>query len=156
MKTASIVLAFAASIAPVAAQADSFDCVLDDPQIINESDAGLSGSVISFGENAEPWSFRLITSERTTAIEWPNSPIQLNGETPRIQTGPEAFASFHVGRGPCMFTEGHCGAIIHYSGQADGSLSLLIQPIALTRTEDSARVPFLAYLPGTCTPENHE
>lgn len=94
-----------------------------------------------------------MTSERNTEIVWSNSPIQLNGVTPRIQTGPTSFASFHVGRGPCLFTEGHCGAVVHYSELHDGSLSILIQPIALTRIENEDRIPFLVHLPGTCVPE---
>ncbi len=156
MKTTSILAAVTLALAPVPTQAKPFDCVLRDTQIVNEGEGGLSGSVISFPEKSAPWSFRLVTTERTTTIEWPASPIQLDGESPRIQTGPTSFASFHVGRGPCLFTEGHCGAIVHYSEQPDGSLSLLVQPIALTRMDDDMRVPFLAYMPGTCTAENDE
>ena len=136
--------------APVAAE--TYSCTLDPAQSVFVKDGSITGTPIHFGSGAadKPWTFELVTSPDHVEINWPASPIQLNGKGHILQTGPDAFATFLVAGGPCMFTEGNCGAIVHYSKQSDTSLSIAVEPIALTRIENDERVPLEVYLVGKC------
>ena len=152
---ASIVLLAVAS--STAASAQSYACSFGNIYALSSSDEGVSGSPIQFGQETNPaWMFDLIKTEREIEIVWPSSPLQLEGKRPAIQTGPSSFAVFVVGRGPCMFTEGHCGGTLHYAAQDDGSLKFHFQPIALTRFEDGRREPLKVLAEGKCIPADEE
>jgi hypothetical protein len=140
-----------------AASAEAYLCSFGTIYSLTSKDGSVSGAPIQFGQETDPkWSFRLIKTEREVEIVWPSSPLQFNGKPPAIQTGPTSFASFIVGRGPCMFTEGHCGATLHYSQQDDGSLMFHFQPIALTQFEDGHREPLKVLAEGSCKPADKD
>jgi hypothetical protein len=140
-----------------AASAEAYLCSFGNIYSLTSKGDSVSGAPIQFGQETNPaWQFRLIKTEREVEIVWPSSPLQFNGKASAIQTGPTSFAAFMVGRGPCMFTEGHCGATLHYSQQDDGSLMFHFQPIALTRFEDGHREPLKVLAEGTCTPADKD
>jgi hypothetical protein len=146
-------IAFVALALSSATSAQSYTCTFGDIYALTVDEDGVSGSPIQFGQQTNPaWQFDLIKTEREIEIVWPASPLQFEGKHKAIQTGPTSFAVFAVGRGPCMFTEGHCGASLHYAAQEDGSLRFHFQPIALTRFEDDSRVPLKVMAEGKCIP----
>ncbi len=150
-------IALATLAVSTAATAQTFDCSFGNIYSLTVSEDGVSGSPIQFGQETNPaWQFGLIKSEREVEIVWPSSPLQFEGKQPAIQTGPNSFAMFAFGRGPCMFTEGHCGATLHYSAREDGSLNFHFQPIALTRFEDGRREPLKVLAEGTCIPADEK
>ena len=150
-------IALAALASSTVATAQSYECSFGDIFALNVSDNGVSGSPIQFGQESNPaWKFELIKTEREVEIIWPSSPLQFEGKAPAIQTGPASYAVFVVGRGPCMFTEGHCGATLHYAVQDDGSLDFHFQPIALTQFEDGRREPLKVLAEGNCIQADEE
>ncbi len=150
-RTVFAVLALAFS---TAASAQSYLCAFDGIYGLNETESGVSANPIQFGQKENPaWEFELIKTEREVEIVWSASPLQFEGKTAALQTGPKSFAIFLAAEGPCMFTEGHCGASLHYAEQEDGSLAFHYQPIALTRFEDGRREPLKVYAVGRCYPE---
>jgi len=135
------------------ASAQQYECSFDDIYALNVTKDGVSGSNIMFEQETNPnWRFNLIKTEREIEIVWPSSPLQFEGKVPAIQTGPSSFAMFMVGRGPCMLTDGHCGASLHYAAQEDGSLIFHFQPIALTKMNDGRREPLKVLTEGKCVP----
>ncbi len=147
------VLFAAGLLAPTAAAAADYDCVLDDARSIRFSDAGeVKANPIRFGDDAgaEPWRFTLRWETREAEIVWPSSPMQLSGKSGLIPTSEDSYAGFFVGQGPCLFTEMHCGTSLHFAKQKDGSLKVQLHPIALTSYEDGHREPFVIYLSGAC------
>jgi len=147
----------AALLAPTAAAATDYDCVLEEARSIHFDEQGtVTANPIRFGGSAGdlPWKFVLRRDEREAEIVWRNSPMQLSGKSPLIPTGQDSYAGFFLGRGPCMFTETHCGSTLHFAEQEDHSLNIQLHPIALTSFEDGHREPFVVYLNGSCQPKD--
>jgi hypothetical protein len=152
----SIIMA-AATPAPAAFSDQVFDCEMGKAfsagsvgrkRLINEIDFG--------SRTGTNWKFSLIQSEKTLTVEWADSPMQISGKGPLIQTGPSSYSSFYFGKGPCLFTEGHCGGTVHYAAQLDGSLIIQIQPVALIKFEDGHSEPFVAFIDGRCEKRNNQ
>ena len=139
--------------AAVSAPAVSFDCLLNDAYSVGEHDGKIVANPISFGGGVGEldWKFELQQTDRVGEIVWPESPMQLAGKGSLIQTGPTSYSFFVVSKGPCLFTEGHCGSLINFAKQTDGSLTILLNPIALTYfKETKERAPFNVFLNGHC------
>ena len=144
-------IALAVLCSPGFASAADYRCRFDRLASVYLEDGKITGTPINFPDNdITTWQFELKVSKREMKIDWPQSPIQLNGKGPLIQTGQASFATFLPAAGPCMFTEGHCGASLHVVGQPDGSLQFQLQPLALTRIENDQRVPLKVLADGTC------
>jgi hypothetical protein len=149
IRRALILLALSAP--QIALAEERFDCEMGTAYSVDSVGAEKTVRPIDFGSGSETkWKFSLVRGERSLTVEWPDSPMQMNGTGPLVQTGPSSYASFIFGKGPCLFTEGHCGANIHYAAQADGSLTLQILPVAMTKFEDGHREPFVAFIKGRC------
>jgi hypothetical protein len=147
------VVFFAAGLLlPTAVAAADYDCVLDGARSIRFDDEGkVTANPLRFPEESDKrWAFTLRHDEREAEIVWRNSPMQLSGKSALIPTSEGSYAGFYVGRGPCLFTETHCGTTLHFAEQRDGSLKIQLHPIALTSYEDGHREPFVVYLSGTC------
>ncbi|BBC73011.1 hypothetical protein AEB_P2143 [Altererythrobacter sp. B11] len=152
MKWVVIIAAGIASQA-AAAETSAYDCMLGEIYSIRADSEGKDVvNPIQFrgGLGDKAWGFSLIQDEETVEISWPESPMQFSGKSPLIQTSEDSYASFRVGRGPCLFTEGHCGTLLQFAKQSDGRLKIQLQPIALLSFEDGHREPFIAYINGTC------
>ena len=146
-------------VAPSAATAADYDCLLGEAYSVGpDKDGNVVARPISFGGGLgeTEWRFTLRRDEREAEVVWRNSPMQLAGKSPLIQTSEASFAAFYVGRGPCLFTEGHCGATVHFAEQPDGTLKLRLYPIALSSFEDGHREPFTVYLAGRCDPKDDD
>jgi hypothetical protein len=147
---ASVILA-AASPAPAVVAEAVFDCEMGKAFSARKAGGKHVVSEIGFGpKTGMNWKFTLIRTEKALMVEWPDSPVQINGKGPLIQTGPNSYSSFYIGKGPCLFTEGHCGGTVHFAAQTDGSLVIQIQPVALIKFEDGRREPFVAFIEGRC------
>jgi hypothetical protein len=149
------IVIFAAGIAAQAAATETpvYDCMLGEIYSVGADSGGkVAVNPIQFGGGLrdKAWGFSLAYDEETVDISWPDSPMQFSGKSPLIQTSEDSYASFRVGRGPCLFTEGHCGTLLHFAKQSDGRLKIQLQPIALSSFEDGRREPFVAYISGTC------
>ena len=152
-----LIIAAALFTSSAAAAATDYDCVLDNARSIRFDEQGQVRSTdIRFGGDARDasWKFVLRREEREAEIVWRDSPMQLSGKSGLIPTSEDSYAGFFVGRGPCLFTEAHCGATLHFAEQDDGSLKLQLHPVALTSYEDGHREPFVVYLSGVCQPKD--
>jgi hypothetical protein len=131
----------------------SYDCILATPYSVSEVGGKVGGNPISFSgsSSARAWQFGLSFDGENGEVTWPDSPMQLTGKAPLIQTGPKDYAFFLVSRGPCLFTEGHCGSLVQFSQKQDSSLDVLLNPIAITELENGERRPFNVYLAGKCS-----
>ena len=141
-------------LAPTAAiAATDYDCVLDHARSIHvDEQDGVTANPIRFPDDfGDSWEFTLRRDEREAEIVWRNSPMQLSGKSSLIPTSDASYAAFFVGRGPCTFTETHCGTTRHFAEQQDGTLKIQLHPIALTSFEDGRREPFVVYLSGSCS-----
>ncbi|MCA1749424.1 MAG: hypothetical protein ABR601_03580 [Parasphingopyxis sp.] len=144
--------------APMSAFGKTYDCALDGPYAVGLADGEVTGAPIQIGGDApgNSWTFALELTDEEGQIEWPDSPMQLNGEGPLIPTGENASAFFLVARGPCLFTELHCGSLVHVAEQDDGTALIQIHPIALSAMQDGSRQPFAVLLEGRCLPEGED
>ncbi|MFN3818664.1 hypothetical protein [Blastomonas sp.] len=131
----------------------SYDCTLATPYSISEVEGRVGGNPISFSGSAGAgaWQFVLGYDGEYGEVIWPDSPMQLSGKGSLIQTGPQDFAFFLVSKGPCLFTEGHCGSLVQFSQKQDRSMDLLLSPIAIIEMENGERRPFNVYLTGKCS-----
>ena len=138
---------------PCNAKGQLFNCDLDLPQDVRDFEKPASISTIKlFNTDKTNWKFKLSVDSKTATVDWPESPMQLDGKGILIQTGSEAYATFIASEGPCLFTEGHCGSMVQFAKQKDKSLSLLLQPIALIKLDDGRREPYKVFLNGRCQP----
>lgn len=152
------VLFISACLMSSAAQAASigqYNCQADAPYAVNIDGEKVSGSKINFGD-AYPetaWAFRLSLEADKAEIIWPKSPIQLSGGSPSVPTSETSFFMFFISKGPCLFTEGNCGALVDVVEQQDETLKLSIKASAITRLEDGSREPLSLIINGRCTKE---
>ena len=129
----------------------NFDCRLDAPAAVS-TEAGQASASIIEGLPSDSLKFRAEFSKGYLTIDWPDSPIQINGRQPIIPTALQAGAVLYVSQGPCLFTEMGCGALVNFARQPDGSLKLLVTPTAISTDQArQVRSPFLVSVTGVCT-----
>jgi hypothetical protein len=155
----AVFLAVGLFASTTAAAATDYDCLLGDVYTVGpDKDGNVVAMPIQFGGGLGEgsWRFTLRRDEKEAEIVWRNSPMQLSGKSLLIPTSEDSFAAFYIGRGPCLFTEAHCGTTLHFAEQSDGTLKIRLYPIALTSFEDGHREPFTIYLSGTCEPKGDD
>ena len=142
---------------PGTLHAQDYLCSVGTPYVVQERENAVKGLAIEFGElDPDDWSFEMSISDDEAVIAWPRSPIQLEGSSAPLPTGPTSSAYLFFSEGPCLFTESACMTMVHSSQQPTGELEIQIQPTALTRDETGARHPFNVQMAGTCVPKDSQ
>ena len=141
-----MLMLFAAAVA-------TYDCKLSKPIAVDRNGDAVSARVIRFpGLEEKPWGFELTLGASDATVSWPDSPMQLNGKASILPTAKGAGAFIIAKGGSCLFTEAACGSTVQYAEQSDGTLMLIITPIALaTDPKADTRKPFLAMIDGECS-----
>ena len=130
---------------------ESFDCTVNQIAAVLVDGGKATASMIE-GLPKEALNFGVSFNGGSAIVNWPNSPIQMNGKQTVLQTGPDAGMVLTVAGGPCLFTEGSCASMMNYARQRDGTLKFLITPTALSSDKDTkTRTPFLVYMDGRCS-----
>jgi hypothetical protein len=135
----------------------SYDCTLQTPRALSESDGKVELSPIQFPGVAEgKWKFTLDIENNkglNFEVKWPENPIQIAGKFAGLPTSDGSFAFAAFSTGPCMFTETMCMTLVQLVPQSDGTAKIMILPAALNSDrETKTRAPFVVVIEGKCTP----
>ena len=147
-----LILAAAAKLA-VPTVTGAFDCQADVPVVISGQADKMQLQNMG-GVEAAKMAFSLKLKGAKAEINWPSSPLNINGKGKAMATGTDAGMVQFTSAGPCLFTEKGCATMIHYAKQPDGSLKLLLSPTALISDQaKTTRSPFLVIVPAICKPK---
>jgi hypothetical protein len=130
-----------------------YDCNIEHQVAITEEGASNQQAMFSESEQAN-WRFAVRVPRGDApevTIEWQADPIQIAGRHPSLQIAPGQVAMFAMSRGPCLFTESMCMAMVELSARDDGSLAFSIVPAGSVRAENGTRSLMHVVFVGTCT-----
>jgi len=131
MVGATIAMAMLAASLP-----GNYDCAIERQIVVTETGVQ-PGDVIQFPEaEREAWRFSMrVRTPRNAAAQvellWSANPIQIAGTHAAVDLAPSHLAFMAMARGPCMFTETNCMALIQLSARDDGSAAFTIMPAGL-------------------------
>jgi hypothetical protein len=141
--------------AAAAALTGRYDCTIERQAVITETGVQ-PGDAVSFeGADRGNWRFAVRLRENRNAapgieVSWPANPIQIAGTHAALDVGPGHLAFIAMARGPCMFTETNCMALIQLSARADGSAAFTIMPTGLAGDERTGRTQLHVIFTGVC------
>jgi hypothetical protein len=131
----------------------SYDCNIDHQATITAE--GVSNQQVMFPESDRAnWRFAVRVPRGDApevTIEWQADPIQIAGRHPSLEIAPGQVAMFAMSRGPCMFTESMCMAMVELSARDDGNLTFSVLPAGSTRQANGTRSLMHVVFVGTCT-----
>jgi hypothetical protein len=144
------IFAAAAAQAAVPTLTGVFDCKAEVPMIISQQTDKVQFQRMG-GIEAGKMAFTMQLKGKSAQINWPASPINVDGKGKVIATAPDAGMAYFTADGPCTFTNQGCATMVNFVKQADGNLRLLLSPTALLNDAAAkTKLPFLVIIPGMC------